>query len=557
MSILFVNTEDEKKPASSHEVVDIKCNGCGVVGQKKIIQAKRSSNEKGYGYQCKPCGDEVKRLKRGLQSELTLKYLKAVDTASRVINSHDHIEFICHSCKNTGLKDFSEAKRSVKRYGFAYQCADCLKGKMADRGPEWLANIRKAAQTDEHKQRARENGRKRLLIKSLKGVEEYWDFDKSSVQDVAGTEMITATCKKCNMETNKPLKKFIEGVGSVTNGCSVCWGEYVKTSAYSKIMSSRSEPSGSEARVRQSKGAKQYWSDLDPDLRQERIAKLLETCPARESKAELEILDWVKSLGHDARKHLSGGKEIDIFVPELNIGIEYNGLYWHSEAYKSNSYHYDKMKFFAEKGITIINLFENEWQHRNDQVKSFLRSKLRKNSITIGARKVDFRWVDKSVVSEFVEKYHIQGYTSNTKTAIAGYFNDEVVVAACFSHHHRKADQWVLSRFVGKDNVTVSGALSKMSRMALEVYTDIVSWCDLRWSNGSGYKNSGWVKEEILRPDYFYTNCRKIIPKQSRRKSAVGTPVHITEHEHALADGLLRVYDCGKIRFRLTKKVTK
>ena len=27
-------------------------------------------------------------------------------------------------------------------------------------------------------------------------------------------------------------------------------------------------------------------------------------------------------------------KEIDIFIPTLNIGIEFNGLYWHSELKK-------------------------------------------------------------------------------------------------------------------------------------------------------------------------------------------------------------------------------
>ena len=33
---------------------------------------------------------------------------------------------------------------------------------------------------------------------------------------------------------------------------------------------------------------------------------------------------------HD--RNILNGKEIDIFIPKLKIGVEYNGLYWHSEA---------------------------------------------------------------------------------------------------------------------------------------------------------------------------------------------------------------------------------
>ena len=77
----------------------------------------------------------------------------------------------------------------------------------------------------------------------------------------------------------------------------------------------------------------------------------------------------------------------------------------------------------------------------------------------------------------------------------------------------------------------------------------MISWCDLRWSDGVGYIQAGWTAEEQLKPDYFYTNFRDVTAKQNRRKAAVGTPEGVTEAEHAEMDGLVRVYDCGKIRF--------
>ena len=78
---------------------------------------------------------------------------------------------------------------------------------------------------------------------------------------------------------------------------------------------------------------------------------------------------------------------------------------------------------------------------------------------------------------------------------------------------------------------------------------DIISWCDLRWSEGNGYLKAGWEEDGILKPDYIYTNFKKVFSKQSRKKSNVNTPEGMTEHEHALHDGLYRIYDCGKIRF--------
>ena len=39
----------------------------------------------------------------------------------------------------------------------------------------------------------------------------------------------------------------------------------------------------------------------------------------------------------------------------------------------------------------------------------------------------------------------------------------------------------------------------------------------------------------------------------ARQKKVVSTPVGMTEAEHAKKDGLLRIYDCGKIRYKFKK----
>ena len=53
--------------------------------------------------------------------------------------------------------------------------------------------------------------------------------------------------------------------------------------------------------------------------------------------------------------------EIDIFIPELNIGFEYNGIYWHSILRKDKNYHKEKQKAFKSMGITLYFLWEH-WE---------------------------------------------------------------------------------------------------------------------------------------------------------------------------------------------------
>ena len=283
--------------------------------------------------------------------------------------------------------------------------------------------------------------------------------------------------------------------------------------------------------------------------------------PHNNSKEESEIIDWIKSLGINCQAAKFKGYFLDIHIPVLNVGIEFNGLYWHCEEglLKSNrgltkttvkKYHIDKTEFFANKGISVVHIWEHEWLYRKEQVKNFLLSKLKKAQ-SIGARKVDFRFVPKSEAAVFCEANHIQGFNTQTELSIGGYLNDELVVLGCFSKHHRGTKEIVLNRFCGKYGLHVSGGLSKISKMAaLHYQSPIYTWVHKTLSNGDSYKKSGWKFVGEVRPEYFYFKSNKIYSKQSRAKNKVKTPPGMTEQEHAKLDGLRRVWDCGKIKLK-------
>lgn len=243
-------------------------------------------------------------------------------------------------------------------------------------------------------------------------------------------------------------------------------------------------------------------------------------------------------------------QRLDCYSPSRRVGIEYNGLYWHSEEKKGRNYHLDKTNSCKERGIRLIHIWGHEWANRRRQVLSFLRSALGANTLKIGARKCRFEWVEPTCVRQLIEDTHIQGYAPSTH-AVGVYHQGQLVGAATFGRHHRGGGDTVLNRLVFRDGVTVNGGFSKISKMAREKLGAIISWVDLAKSDGAGYIAAGWQVEKILKPDYFYWHpLHGVRSKQARKKKAVGTPEGMTEREHAAAEGWYRIYDCGKMRLR-------
>lgn len=296
-----------------------------------------------------------------------------------------------------------------------------------------------------------------------------------------------------------------------------------------------------------------------PIVQEKRLKRMEETnnynIPS--SKGEKELRLYIQSLGFSsAGPGFFGGdtpRTVDIKIKEKNIAIEYNGEYFHNvEKLKNNkNYHLNKTKLANEHGYTLIHIFELEWKNRKDQIKSFLRSKLGKNTNKIYARKCELKEVNKKEADIFLNTYHILGTCKFIK-AIGLYYNNELVSMITIGKHHRNNKDIVLSRFIGKNNVTVVGGLSKLCKFAYNEFGEFITWIDLRWSEGKSWIKNGWIQEEKLYPDYFYYNLKKrcIINKQKRKKSLVNTPNNMTEAEHAKQDGLVRVYDCGKLRLR-------
>jgi hypothetical protein len=277
---------------------------------------------------------------------------------------------------------------------------------------------------------------------------------------------------------------------------------------------------------------------------------------------EIEIYKYIKQIYKgEIIKSYRSGLEIDIYLPKLNIGFEFNGLYWHSEIFKDKYYHLNKTNHFKEKGIRIIHIWEDDWNLRQDIIKSQIKNWLSLIDNKIYARKCEVRKIDNiDEYRNFLNNNHIQGYTSAT-LKIGLYYNNELISLMTFDHFEgRKSipiNEWNLSRFCNKLDYNVVGGASKLLKYFINNYnpTRIISFSDISWSNGDLYSKLGFSVSSISKPNYSYLIDKKRSNKQKWKKSnlvKMGFDQSLSESK-IMEDnfGAYKIWDCGQIKYVL------
>ena len=277
------------------------------------------------------------------------------------------------------------------------------------------------------------------------------------------------------------------------------------------------------------------------------------------SSAENEIRKFINDLGYSTlnNKKLLGLKEIDICIPDLNIGVEYHGLFWHNDQRIGSSYHHDKLTVAQAKGITLIQIFEDEWVHTPDIVKSRLTHLLGKETTSVAARKCSVQAVTTVEEKRFLTENHIQGYSASS-VKLGLYFNNELISLMTFSKlsrakgHSAVDGHFELLRFCNKLNLRVVGGASKLFAHFVKHYAPIkvLSFADKRWSTGNLYKQLKFTAKGDTRINYWYIDMKNVkrIHRYTLRKTKEDDQ-SLTEYENRLAQGYNRIWDCGSSKW--------
>jgi hypothetical protein len=276
--------------------------------------------------------------------------------------------------------------------------------------------------------------------------------------------------------------------------------------------------------------------------------------PYSVSVFEKEIRDFVE-IGEYNNRNIISPYEIDIYIPTINLAIECNGVYRHSElSGKDKNYHLNKTKLCEEKQIRLIQILDVEWKEKKEIVKSIINSALGKNK-KIHARKCKISSIDYKIAETFLNQNHIQG-SKTSKINYGLFYDNQLVSVMTFGKsRYNKQYQWELIRFANLINFNVIGAANKLFNYFVNQQkpTSVISYCDKRLFSGTVYSKLGFLKVAESKPGYYYFNVNKTIVLESREKyqkhklksMLSNYNEQLSEWENMKMNSYDRIWNCG------------
>lgn len=302
-------------------------------------------------------------------------------------------------------------------------------------------------------------------------------------------------------------------------------------------------------------------------------------CNHMKSAPEEQVAAFLEQFTPVVRRDrtLISPKELDIYLPEHRLAVEFCGMYWHShgdriDEKKNKLRHAEKHHLCAERGIRLITLYETEWSERPRTVKRLLRNAIGRSRGKLMARKCRLAKPTTREARAFYEAYHPQGGAGHGEH-YGLYHGDKLVACMRFTFgnndrgHGAKVRQWTLSRYATR--VPVAGAASRLFKAFVTEQNppEVKSFSDNRLFGGGMYEQLGFVLEEDVVPDYQVWSPklglrpkphyqRRVLPKRLA-EHGVDEPFdpatdRRTEAEMTYLMGARRIYDCGKKRWLWT-----
>lgn len=468
---------------------------------------------------------------------MKLEYItKVLNTAGNEISkegkipNHAYIYFTCEKC---GKEDNKKQKRRIIEQDGLLFCPHCMKKYTnqkkygydnAQSSPEVKAKISKSSKENNNIINITNYVKKKYGVDNIAKVKDIAKIRAKTKRDVIFTS-IEEKLKKHNL---KILNKTDEYIGQRLNNknikydfkCLVCDTEF--------------------------KGTMNGHIPSCP------------TCYSKASKPEKEVSDFIKEVytGEiiENSKEIIKPLELDIYLPEKKLAIEFDGLYWHSIEFKEKEYHLKKSEIAEQKGIQVLHIFEDEWRDKKEIVKSIIKFKLGQTK-KIYARKTNFKEISSKEAKEFLEKTHIDGFVPAKYHYGLFYENELVAVLSMGASRYNKKYKWEIVRAAYKYRIV--GGLSKLLKNFRNLHNgSIITYANRRYFDGHGYKAVGFKFINNSEQNYYYTDFKDRFTRISFQKHKLKDKLefydeNLSEKENMLKNNYSIIYDCGNKVFKL------
>lgn len=238
------------------------------------------------------------------------------------------------------------------------------------------------------------------------------------------------------------------------------------------------------------------------------------------------LTDFSSCVMEIKNREILSGKELDIYIPERHIAIEYNGTYWHSDKRREKTYHYQKSLDCEKNGVRLIHIYEYEWKdpRKKPIIESLLKIALGIVDNKIYARDCEIRLITNKEAKPFNEKNHLQGHR-NAQITYGLFYNGELVQLMSFSktrfnRNLNNLDEWEIIRGCPGSNNIVVGGVSKLFKHFIKTHNPkkIFSYCDFNKFDGRGYEAIGMKFVGYTGPDlnWILPGC-KVVSRSPRK----------------------------------------
>lgn len=214
------------------------------------------------------------------------------------------------------------------------------------------------------------------------------------------------------------------------------------------------------------------------------------------SYEEQVLREWVESLGVQVvanSRRVIPPKELDIYCPDQQVAIEYNGEFWHSGDKRGEDSAFRKTMMCQEKGIRLIHVWRHLWidPRKRPIYENMIRHALGVTERRVGARQTRIEKRPAHTMRQFFEENNIQGYRT-AKWAYVLVDKKTGLDLMCYTTGHayfgKGAYDLEIARGACRLGWSVSGGATKLWKAIIDDNPDvnsIVYYVDLNHYNGS------------------------------------------------------------------------
>ena len=282
-------------------------------------------------------------------------------------------------------------------------------------------------------------------------------------------------------------------------------------------------------------------------------------CGVSASKFEIEIVNFIKTfyLGEIVTnsKDIIPPMELDIYIPEFNLAIEFNGGYWHNEKFKPKDYHLLKYNLCKSRNIRLISIWEWEIVKDKEKIKNFIKNIIVKKT-KLQARKLHIKEVSIKEQREFLNDNHLQGYVP-CSLALGLYKDSELIQLMTLRAKDKKNKIYEIGRLATRVGYSVIGGAERLFKNLQKMvdYKEIISYNNMDKFTGEVYERLGMSFENIIIP-YGWVKNNVYLPRYATQKSKLigkGFDKNKSESEIMRNEGFSKIYLTGVQKFILKK----